>query len=158
VICVARDQHDARIDVAASRAHARTGSVQDLGDLGALVDAHAEGRGGARLAETEVQRMQVTVAAVQQAADVRAACEEIADPLARDQLHVVVPEPHPVERTLLLGECTHVTRLDRDIHVPVPEIAGDRIARDAVLDDCVAPPGDVVDQPLGTRAVEFPEP
>src|SRR6056297_3731897 len=87
-IRVAGGHDEVRGDASERRVHDRPVARLDAQDGRALEHAHTRG-GGAGLAETEMQRMEVAVALVEYAADVALRADDLLQALIRDDLDLV---------------------------------------------------------------------
>src|SRR6056297_174800 len=134
---VAGDHHEVGGDAPALRVHDRPVARLDAQDGRALEHARTGLGGGAGLAETEIQWMEVAVALVQYAADVALGADHLREALLRDDLDLV-----RIARGVFLGggiaEVAQLAPLHRDVDVAEPQIAVDAVALHALDDDVTA--------------------
>src|SRR6056297_444297 len=136
-IRVAGGHDEVRGDASARRVHDRPVARLDAQDGRALEHAHTRLGGGAGLAETEIQRMEVAVALVEYAADVTLRADYLRQALLRDHLDLV-----RIARGVFLrgvvAEVAQLAALHRDVEIAELEIAVDTVALHPLDDDVTA--------------------
>lgn len=132
-------------------------AAHDFRDRGPLENPRAQGDCRARLAEAEIERVEVAIARYQQPADIGIRGEHRAQLACIEQACLRV-DCVGVQLFLAGGEVTHVARLQCHVEVAAPEIAVDRMIADPCLDDLVAAPADLAQHRGHSRTVVAEQP
>ncbi|MCY1363949.1 hypothetical protein D9M69_507320 [compost metagenome] len=125
--------------------HHRVGAALDTGRRALLVDQAAEGFHSRGFTQGQIERMDVTTAHVQHAADIVVGGDDFTDALGVQQFQLVVAEAFP---ELLLGfQVTHLLLGEGCEYTAVLQVALDVVLLDAVANDAAAFEGHVGHQP-----------
>jgi len=145
VVNVAGQHHLACFDPTVGGDDRRAWPVDDVQDFGVFEDQRAQAVGRARLAQAQVERVQVQVAQVLQRAQVQRALQVPGDTVAVEQLHLVA-HAAAFGFGLEVAQLLHVRRFHRRMQMAALEVAVDAITLDPLLDDLVPAPAQVPDE------------